>query len=207
MIAIKRAVVLATIFISINISAGIAETTNIKFKDFQQGFDDSAALLIGQKVAKHLLFNDAFFAQNVLIAFPEIPLKSIYSVNENSFQLDVTEASPNFKMQMHTPVEEIIYLKFYKPPSLPLNKNPLGWNDSLNDTSYASIRLFSAELPKPAAEANVRGFYGMAYIAEFDNLYLPARKSSSLLLVGLGLLSFGCLRFKVRRLELETVKA
>jgi hypothetical protein len=187
----KRALVLTTIFTFIYINFAIAEATGSNFDDLHGA---GSQLLPEQKIVQGWLKNDNAFAQHGLDLRPNIVFPPNYFLEENNFQLDVP---------IHTGSadKEIIYLHFYETSNMPANKEFHSWSGSFNDTSKQASSL---SLSEPDTKMNMQGFYRLFPMATADNLayqYLSTRTSSSLILVGVGLISFGCLRIRTRRLE------
>ncbi len=191
--ATTHALVLTIIFTFIAINFAVADVVGVKLDDLHGSADRKR--LPEKKIVKEWQINGDAFAQHGLDLRPNIVFLSGYFVEENDFQLGVP---------IHTDSAdkaEVNYLHFYETSSLPVNNQLQNWSGSFADTSK---QLSSLSFSGSREKARLHGFYGRFAMVTVDNLvyqYLPTRTSSSLILVGVGLVSFGCLRIRTRRLE------
>lgn len=128
----------------------------------------------------------------IISIFINIECCFAYLINNNlaSDQLDTGSA---FK-------EKTINLYFYEIPDFSLNKNFLEDSSSLNDRHYLRKQIFLFSSPESIAENSLQNRNDRLPIFENDELtYQPNRITSLLTLVGLGLISFWCLRIRMDR--------
>ncbi len=192
--ASRQALVFVIILIAINTHFAVADVAGIN-RDDPQG---SAGGKLEKKIIRERQINGKALAQHGLDLRPNIVFPSGYFVAEHDFQLGVP-------IQTDTDKAEINYLHFYEAPGFPVNHQIQSWSNSFNDTSK---QLSSLNYSNDREKTSLQGFYGRIPVVTVDNLiyqYLSARTSSSLILVGVGLISFGCLRIRTRRLEVVKI--
>ncbi|MES2822984.1 MAG: hypothetical protein V4732_05250 [Pseudomonadota bacterium] len=185
------------IFTFIAINLAVADVAGMNLDDFQGSADGK--FLPEKKIVKEWQINGDAFAQHGLDLRPNIVFPSGYFVEENDFQLGVPIHTDS------TDKAEANYLHFSETASLPVNNQLQNWSGSFNDRSkqHSSLSVSGSR-----EKARLQGFYGRLPMVTLDNLvyqYVSTRTSSSLILVGVGLISFGCLRNRTRRLEVVKV--
>lgn len=188
--ATRYALVLTIIFTFIDTQFAVADGMNL------DGLQGSAGgkLLPEKKIVKTWQIDG-----DALDLRPNIIFPSGYFVEGNNFQMGVP---------VHADVTdkaEVNYLHFYEIPGAPVNNQFQTWSGSYNDTPN---QLSSLGYSGAQEKASLQGFLGRIPMVAVDNLayqYLSTRTSSSLILVGVGLISFGCLRIRTRRLEVVKV--
>ena len=192
---ILRALAITTASLSIYVGVVTAEPFSIHREELPFSASDSFDVFTNQEAVKGLRINDDFFVQQDLSALPEI-----------IFKLDVAETlrgnlAPIHRDGAHD--KQIISLYSQQALYLPSNKL-LRWSGSPSGASIVPKQLLSSGLPVITTKIKLPEFSEGSFIAAVDGFFhqiLSNTTSSSFMLVGVGLISFGCLRIKIRRVE------
>ena len=189
--------------------AGSAQAVTINFDDLVFTPSDSEFdcwcdhPITDQYVSQGLLIEDGYLARTEYLDDPAHAVSPPnYLMGGNILQLKFVGALPTFVgMYVNSFFEESIYLNALDGAGQVTAAKTSGWAGPFDDTPYQPNQYVSFTSPLGFSQITVEGFYNMRVSAAIDDLtyeYASVPEPSTLILLGVGLLCFACLRLRVR---------
>jgi hypothetical protein len=199
----KRVMALVTICIAIGLGSA-AQAITINFDDLVyipgDCFCDNP--LTDQYQSQGLLIDDGYLALTQNLPDSENAVSPPqYLLGGNILQFNFVGALPTFvSMYVSSFFEESIFLNAFDAVGQVTSVKTSGWAGPEDNTPYQPNQYVSFTSPLGFSGITIEGFYNMRVSAAIDNLtyeYASVPEPSSLFMFSVGLLGFGCLRFRL----------